>query len=322
MKRDKSLIITLIIILLTVSVSIAYAESPAGNIKDLKGTAKIFRNKEWIEAKRDKPLYKDDIVRTFEKSRIKMIFVDDSMLMLGENSAVSVADFMKQPGKKDSSVYKLTEGVVNIIVGKRAFEVHTSTSVSAARGTSFLVWVEPGAEQKTGLAVTEGRVDFSNAQDPLSLDVIPAGRESYISKDKPPTAPARFKQDLIDRYYEQTLELRERWGPVILSAKGSGVPPPNAVNPVQARLLAERAAKVDALRNLAEQASGVRIVGNTTISDYITKSDVIKSQVDTFVKGAWVVSSRQLEDGTVEVEMELGLGIGFRRMFLEAEGQK
>ncbi len=45
----------------------------------------------------------------------------------------------------------------------------------------------------------------------------------------------------------------------MLTAKGAGAPPANAVKPIQARPMTERAAKVDAMRNLREQAYGVMI---------------------------------------------------------------
>ena len=41
------------------------------------------------------------------------------------------------------------------------------------------------------------------------------------------------------------------WVPITITAKGGGAPPPNAVSAAQARLMTERAAKVDAMRNFA-----------------------------------------------------------------------
>lgn len=54
----------------------------------------------------------------------------------------------------------------------------------------------------------------------------------------------------------------------------------------------------------------------------MTKRDMTKSRVDAFITGAWVSEERELIDGTIEVDMEIALGIGFIRMFLErADGQ-
>jgi len=126
----------------------------------------------------------------------------------------------------------------------------------------------------------------------------------------------------------QTYEVREdrplgevapapdsEWVPVKVTAKGGGAPPPNAVNPPQARLMAERAAKVDAMRNLLEQAYGVTIKSRTTVKDFITQNDTIKARVNAFIKGAKVIDTKYLSDGSVEVEMEIVLDYEFRRIF-------
>ena len=110
-------------------------------------------------------------------------------------------------------------------------------------------------------------------------------------------------------------EPRAEWVPVKISAKGAGAPPATAVNQAQARLMAERAAKVDAMRNLLEQAYGVTISSNTTVRNFITENDTIRARVDAFIRGAKVVDTRYLNDGSVEVEMEITLGYEFRRIF-------
>ena len=112
-----------------------------------------------------------------------------------------------------------------------------------------------------------------------------------------------------------TPEPRAEWVPIKISAKGAGAPPATAVNQAQARLMAERAAKVDAMRNLLEQAYGVTISSNTTVRNFITENDTIRARVDAYIRGAKIVDTRYLSDGSVEVEMELTLGYEFRRIF-------
>jgi len=293
----------------------AAAPKEVGNIRDLRGAAYILREKQKNEAQKNEPVFKSDTVSTVGKSRVKILFIDDSVVMVGENSSFVVSEYLREG--KNISVFNLVDGVMNVIVGKSKFEVRTPTAVTAARGTSYLVWVEGS---KTGLAVTEGRVDFSeiNAAPDKKL-LVPAGRTSYIEIGKPMVVATRTNPDLIKRFYEETLDPKERWGPVLLKATGSGIPPPGSVNPAQARLMALRAAKVDAMRNLAEQVSAVNIISETNIQDFVTKNDTIKARVDSFIKGAWVSEERELADGTIEVDMELALGIGFRRMFLDRD---
>ncbi len=291
-------------------------EKEVGNVKDLKGNADILRKEKKYGLRKNKPVFKTDTVKTYEKSRVKILFIDDSLIMIGENSSFSISEHFNRPGiKSGTSVFNLINGVMNVIVGKKGLEIHSPNSITAARGTSYLLWTE---KNKTGLAVTEGRVEFKNSNKTISdKKLVPAGRMSYVEQGKPPTTPVFTPPETVKVMYENTLEEKERWGPVILRAKGSGVPPPSAVNPAQARLMAIRAAKTDALRNLLEQAYGVTILSDSTIEDFATKTDFIKARVNSYIKGAWVAEERKMSDGSYEVDMEIGLGIGFRRMFLE-----
>lgn len=296
-------------------------EKEVGSIKDLKGTADILREAEKIGARKNKSVFMTDTVKTYENSRVKILFIDDSIIMTGENSNFQVTEHFNDAERKNgTSVFNLIDGVMNVIVGKKGLEIHTPTSITAARGTSYLLWVE---NNKTGMAVTEGRVEIRNVSDTVSdKQLIPAGRMSYVSEGKPPAPPVMTPPEIVKVFYEKTLEEKERWGPVILSAKGSGVPPPSAVNPAQARMMALKAAKTDAMRNLLEQAHSVTILSDSTIEDFVLNNDLIKSRVDSYIKGAWVAEERQMSDGSFEVDMEIGLGIGFRRMFLEQVDRK
>ncbi len=284
-----------------------------GNVKGMRGRADLLRGGQAVDLREDDPVYRADVVKTFEGSRVKILFIDDSLVMIGEKTVFEVAGHLKKKG----SLFRLMSGVMNVIVGRRGLEVHTPTAVTAARGTSFVLWVEKGV---TGVAVTEGRVRFSNVEPGIGGErLIPAGRTSYVEVGKPPVVAVRTHPDLIKRYYEQTLEPEERWGPVILRATGSGAPPPGARSPAQARLMALRVAKLDALRELLEQAYGVTIAAGSTVRDFALGDDLVRSRVDAFIKGAWVAEERLLADGTVEVDMEIALGIGFRRMLLDLD---
>jgi hypothetical protein len=102
---------------------------------------------------------------------------------------------------------------------------------------------------------------------------------------------------------------------VTLRAKGAGAPPARAANAAQARLMAERAAKVDGYRNLLEQAYGLQVTGSTTVRDFVTQSDTVRTQLDAFIRGAKVSDTRVLDDGSVETEMEVSLGKEFWALF-------
>jgi hypothetical protein len=99
-------------------------------------------------------------------------------------------------------------------------------------------------------------------------------------------------------------------------AKGYGIEPKDpSMTYAEKTLMAKRAAKVDALRNLAEQVKGVRITSDSSVRDFITQSDEMRARLNTFVQGARVVSERLMPDGSYEVEVEAEME-PLRRIFL------
>ena len=90
-------------------------------------------------------------------------------------------------------------------------------------------------------------------------------------------------------------------------ATGIGAPPSHPANMAQARAMAERAAYVVAIRNLLETVKGVRVDSESVVENFMTKSDVIRTKVDGVVKGARVVKTQYLSDGSVEVLVAMSM---------------
>ena len=98
----------------------------------------------------------------------------------------------------------------------------------------------------------------------------------------------------------------------IFRAKGIGIPSEkHKKNPTLASTLAGRAATVDAMRNLAQQIQGAHIDAKTTVRDFMTESDNVTLQVNTYIRGARVISKKEMPDGAVEVEMEVEMPAEF-----------
>lgn len=97
------------------------------------------------------------------------------------------------------------------------------------------------------------------------------------------------------------------WTTGIVTATGFGSPPARAVNSAQARAMAERAAKADALRNLLEAIKGVRVDSATLVENMMVARDVIKTRVTGFVKGASPIKTDHRPDGSVEVTVAVSL---------------
>jgi hypothetical protein len=77
------------------------------------------------------------------------------------------------------------------------------------------------------------------------------------------------------------------------------------VSPAQRKLLAMRAARLDAYRAMAEQVYGLRIEGGSTVGSLALKDDSFKVYIDAFIRGARVTNNVQREDGSYETTVEM-----------------
>ncbi|MEW6230123.1 MAG: hypothetical protein AB1700_18905 [Bacillota bacterium] len=93
------------------------------------------------------------------------------------------------------------------------------------------------------------------------------------------------------------------WERGVMVATGRGLPPADAGNTAQRKLLARRAAIVDAERNLARLAAQARS-GQATVGQEQQGGVVLGA-----VQGVQVVSERYNDDGSVEVTMEAPIPI-------------
>ena len=73
-------------------------------------------------------------------------------------------------------------------------------------------------------------------------------------------------------------------------------------------LMAHRAAKVDALRNLSEQVYGLRLNSGTTVHNFVVASDTVRTELAVRIQGAREVDSQILADGMVVVTVAITLG--------------
>jgi len=79
----------------------------------------------------------------------------------------------------------------------------------------------------------------------------------------------------------------------------------------QKRLMAMRASKLDAYRALAEHVYGIRVTGNSTVSSMMAQNDSFRIYVDSYVRGAKVVSVTPMADGNYETVLEIELDQDF-----------
>ena len=97
------------------------------------------------------------------------------------------------------------------------------------------------------------------------------------------------------------------WGNSTITVTGSGIAPANARSAAQARMMARRAAVVDAYRQLAEAIKGVNVDSETTVQNMMVVDDTTKTKVSAFIQGAKILSEQVTADGGYEVTMTVSM---------------
>lgn len=111
-----------------------------------------------------------------------------------------------------------------------------------------------------------------------------------------------------------------------IEALGIGAVDTARIKGTNARPMCLRAAKVDGYRNLMEATRGVQVDSKTTVREFVTESDVINTAVSGFVRGAQIVNTDYLSDGTCEVTLRMSLrgeilGVFMPRTVVEPQKQ-
>ncbi|MBU4486832.1 MAG: LPP20 family lipoprotein [Candidatus Delongbacteria bacterium] len=98
------------------------------------------------------------------------------------------------------------------------------------------------------------------------------------------------------------------WERRVVTASGIGAPNPNAPNIAVKRAGAINAAKMYAIRDLMASIKGMYLSSEQTAENYMTTSDVVKTQVEGIARAFQMVGEpKYMEDGSVEVTVEMSI---------------
>ena len=201
-----------------------------------------------------------------------------------------VRDFVTESDQIRSSVEAFIRGIQ---LGQPRYYEDGACEVDGEVNVAKLVTKlkEVHAEHYKGNTVKT--TDFRNVQETLKTDVIRATGSGAPRPELPPNLPAGVEEiitPLPPGYTAAVISIPPIW---------------KSVGP-QGRLMAERAAELDAVRKLLERIKGLRLTSDTLVRDFITESDEISASAEGIVVGAAIVSKYLHPDELiVEVTMEL-----------------
>lgn len=129
----------------------AHSAAKVGVLSEVRGTVEILHEGEgaFKSAKQYDEVFEKDKVRTGPDGRAKILYDDDSMTVLAENSAIEIRQYeLTQDKKRKQSVIGLLQGKLRFIVTKYLskdssnFRVQTPTAVLGVRGSDSVAILE------------------------------------------------------------------------------------------------------------------------------------------------------------------------------------
>jgi len=140
-------------------------ESPAGRLVSVQGDVGVQATgaSTWLAVGLDHTLCPGDTVRVGKKSRAAVVLVNESVLRIGENSALTIGN----PTPEKVSLLKLLQGILHIFSHRpHSLNIATPFVSGAVEGTEFLVRVMP---DRAFITVFEGRVLAANGMGELAV---------------------------------------------------------------------------------------------------------------------------------------------------------
>jgi hypothetical protein len=241
-RRRCALLVALLVLL--VSSSRASAEA-VGSLATLEGLVEIGRADVFAAADVGAEVEVGDALRTGRPGRARVVFRDDSVLNVGEQSHVVIDEQVFNPEEGSfNSVLRLLSGKVRTLVSEyyreptARYEIQSDTSVSGVRGTEFIVSYD-AERQVTEVVGVSGEVTVRSVLIPVGEPVVIRRAEiTTVARGQYPS-PARRLEDEEFRQYLEGLQfigdgLAENTFADHPLASGTLVPPPDRAGPVTA----------------------------------------------------------------------------------------
>jgi hypothetical protein len=148
-----------------------------------------------------------DTLRTGHLGRLRVVFQDESVTVLSDNSQMVVAEHLFAPESGTvTSVLNLVQGKLRALASQHyqrsgaSYQIQTPTAVAGVRGTEFIVSFHDDVSEIVGVS---GFITAARIGDPLRRGVIVGpGEVTVVAAGLMPTTPRRLPNPAFDRYIE------------------------------------------------------------------------------------------------------------------------
>jgi hypothetical protein len=178
----------------------------AGTVSDVIPDDVVQRKGQGAETalKVNDGIFREDVVRTLQNGRLRIVLWDGSSLSLGTRSTL---EFIGYDPRLQQTQIKLTAGemrarVVKLIREYSSFKVETLTAAIGVVGTDFIVEAQV---DKTGVYCIEGIVSVQNIESDIAERVIlHPGEYTSVAAGLPPSAPMNTPNTVLQSQINQT----------------------------------------------------------------------------------------------------------------------
>lgn len=140
----------------------------------------------------------------------------------------------------------------------------------------------------------------------MSLSIIKIIRLSVLSGLVATSALLAGCSSLVDKHVEWETVEPESY-PVLTAVGYAPIQSQRGESDSVRSLMAMKASKLDAYRELAEQVYGQRIEGNETLANLVVNNTRLEASVEGVIRGAKVVKTYPVGEDTYATELELDM---------------
>ncbi len=176
-----------------------------GTVVAIEGSATLTHDGASKAAAKEMPIYENDIIETGKKSRICVMFVDNTWFILGQDAKLSIDEYVFDPdnAKNNKGRFSAAKGAFEYASGlldkykDPDVRIQTSEGVIGIRGTQVLAGDDNGP---FGVFDQSGKINVNNNNGDVDLG---AGDGTDLDGDKPPSPPKHWSKDKIKHLHDQ-----------------------------------------------------------------------------------------------------------------------
>lgn len=178
-----------------------------GTVAAVEGEAQIVRGGTRTPAQVGSAVAVGDTLHTGRPGRLRVVFQDDSVNVLGDDSqmVISAQTFEPERGVVESAL-RLVQGKLRAIASEyyhqtgASYRVETPTAVAGVRGTEFIVSVHDDISEIVGVS---GMVTAARIGDPISRGVAVRPQEiTVVAAGGAPSKPRQLNNPAFDSYID------------------------------------------------------------------------------------------------------------------------